>query len=192
MSAKRAGLRASTRSLFLLREFGQKGETLELPPNCELEFPDAPLDRNEIDSGKYKRFIVHYRPEEGIYANGVFRIEFDVRDVKEYPFQPPKAKMLTKIWHVNVDDEGNICHNYLKTDAIVDGGYSPVLGMSGLVFGIITMFDVDSDSFNPADGLNPAAVANWFDDKEGYIAKAKEYTAKYATPVKIPPHCRPF
>jgi hypothetical protein len=47
-------------------EFGQKGETLELPPNCKLEFPDAPLDRNEVTSGKYKRFIVHYTPDEGV------------------------------------------------------------------------------------------------------------------------------
>lgn len=77
-----------------------------------------------------------------IYAGGYFKIEFDVRKVKKYPFEPPKARMLTKIWHPNIDLDGNICHNYLKVDkAFGEGaGYSPALGMSGIVQGILTLF----------------------------------------------------
>lgn len=45
-----------------------------------------------------------------LYHGGVYQLEFDVRDVANYPFEPPKVKMLTKIWHINVNaDDGMLC-----------------------------------------------------------------------------------
>jgi hypothetical protein len=77
-------LKMSVRSMYLLKEFG-KGERLALPDNCVLEFPDATKD-GDITSTKYKKFIVHYTPDSGIYAGGTFRIQFDLSDVPDYPF----------------------------------------------------------------------------------------------------------
>lgn len=82
-------LKISVRSLYLLKEFG-KGEHLALPDNCQLEFPDATRD-GDITSDKYKRFVVHYKPDTGIYAGGTFRMMFDVSAVPEYPYKPPKV-----------------------------------------------------------------------------------------------------
>jgi len=104
-------LRVSARSVFLLKEFGKTGETLELPPCCILEFPDAEPD---ITSGKYKRFIVHYTSDDGIYEGGTFRLEFNVNNVPDYPYKPPQVRLLNRIWHPNIDLEGKVCHNYLK------------------------------------------------------------------------------
>jgi len=179
-------LRASTRSTFLLKEFGRSGETLELPITCELEFPDAPLS-GEISANKYKRFIIHFTPDDGLYEGGVFRIEIEA--TPEYPFKPPKAKMLTKLWHPNVDLQGAICHNYLKVDpAFGEGaGYSPALGMSGVVTGLLNLF---YGGENPDDPLNLEAAQQYKTNRSAFDSKAKQWTNEHAKPIKIPNHCQ--
>ena len=42
------------------------------------------------------------------YEGGVF--EIDIRIPQQYPFEPPKMKFVTKIWHPNVSSQtGAIC-----------------------------------------------------------------------------------
>lgn len=44
-----------------------KDETLELPKTCTLEYPDAPKEKDApTTSEKYKRFVVHFSPDEGV------------------------------------------------------------------------------------------------------------------------------
>lgn len=53
-------------------------------------------------------------PSESPYANGTFNVKLELS--AEYPFKPPKVKFLTKIYHPNIDNEGNICITLLKSD----------------------------------------------------------------------------
>ena len=59
------------------------------------------------------------------YAAGQFRI--DIKVPADYPFKPPVLKVVTKVYHPNIDDDGNVCLAILKSDAwkpathIVDG-----------------------------------------------------------------------
>lgn len=47
-------------------------------------------------------------PEGTPYAGGVFEVDIDIP--KQYPFEPPKMKFSTKIWHPNVSSQtGAIC-----------------------------------------------------------------------------------
>eukprot|EP01105_Mastigella_eilhardi_P006115 TRINITY_DN17728_c0_g1_i1.p2 TRINITY_DN17728_c0_g1~~TRINITY_DN17728_c0_g1_i1.p2 ORF type:complete len:199 (-),score=66.05 TRINITY_DN17728_c0_g1_i1:102-698(-) len=181
----RNALKQSTRSIHLLSEFG-RDEHLDIDPDlCRIEFPDA---NSPEAAGKYKRFFVHYRPKFGLYSGGEFTIEFDVRKCPEYPNRPPHARMLTKIWHPNIDLQGAICHNYLKCDdkAFGEGaGWSPVIKMQGLVNGILTMFDYTnanehSDSFFADDPLNIEAANEFTHDPFAFEKHAKEWVQQYA------------
>ena len=49
---------------------------------------------------------------------------------------------MPKIWHPNIDLNGAICHNFLKTEEAMNGGWTPALKMQSLVLAILTMFDV--------------------------------------------------
>jgi ubiquitin-conjugating enzyme (huntingtin interacting protein 2) len=47
-------------------------------------------------------------PEGTPYEGGVFEIDINIPD--QYPFEPPKMKFLTKIWHPNISSQtGAIC-----------------------------------------------------------------------------------
>ena len=58
-------------------------------------------------------------PEGTPYEGGVFEIEITIP--KQYPFEPPKMKFMTKIWHPNISSQtGAIClvgsHVYMSFD----------------------------------------------------------------------------
>ena len=47
-------------------------------------------------------------PAGTCYEGGVF--EIDIQIPKQYPFEPPKMKFITKIWHPNISSQtGAIC-----------------------------------------------------------------------------------
>jgi len=185
------------RLLMIQSEFMRNGEDLGLKDGIAFEFPDA-KEGEEPGSrpDKYMHFIVHLHPKGGFYDGGVFRFDFDIRNVPEYPNNPPKVTCLTRVWHPNIAMDGRVCHNYLQgNEAFGEGcGYSSSLGLKGLVLGISTMFDVDrdhhSDSFNPNDPLNTEAAQMFVRSPSQFERQARDYTKKYAQPVTIKPYCR--
>ena len=71
-----------------------------------------------------------------------------------YPHEPPKVKCLTKVYHPNIDLEGNVCLNILRED------WKPVLSISSVVYGLQFLF-LDP---NPEDPLNKDAAKILRDD----------------------------
>jgi ubiquitin-conjugating enzyme E2 S len=53
-------------------------------------------------------------PDETPYAGGVFRLKLTLGS--DFPAQPPKAYLLTKIFHPNIAPTGEVCVNTLKKD----------------------------------------------------------------------------
>jgi hypothetical protein len=88
--------------------------------------PSHPLDLSELDLPKgvttrfpggadaIMAFEVVLRPDEGLYAGGAFLFSFAVP--ASYPHDPPKVKCLTRVFHPNIDLEGNVCLNVLRED----------------------------------------------------------------------------
>ena len=73
-------------------------------------------------------FTLTIEPDEGMYKGGVFHFNFAIN--QNFPHDPPKVKCTQKIYHPNIDLEGNVCLNILRED------WKPVLNLNAVIVGL--------------------------------------------------------
>jgi hypothetical protein len=73
-------------------------------------------------------FTLTIEPDEGMYKGGAFHFNFTVN--QNFPHDPPKVKCTQKIYHPNIDLEGNVCLNILRED------WKPVLNLNAVIVGM--------------------------------------------------------
>ncbi|XP_033485844.2 ubiquitin-conjugating enzyme E2 T isoform X2 [Epinephelus lanceolatus] len=79
------------------------------------------------------------------YEGGLFSLEIKVPE--RYPFEPPKMRFLTPIYHPNIDNSGRICHDALKLPP--KGAWKPSLNIST----VLTSIQLLMAEPNPDDPL---------------------------------------
>ncbi|KAL6215919.1 hypothetical protein ACLB2K_015345 [Fragaria x ananassa] len=97
---------------------------LNLPKSCSIMFPNGKDD--------LMNFEVSIIPNEGYYRGGKFMFSFQVSAI--YPHEAPKVKCMTKVYHPNIDLEGNVCLNVLRED------WKPVLNINTIIYGLYHLF----------------------------------------------------
>jgi ubiquitin-conjugating enzyme E2 S len=102
------------------------------------------------------------------YYGGLFRVKVIL--CKGFPAQPPKAYFITKIFHPNVANNGEICVNTLKKD------WKPELGIKHILLTIKCLLIVP----NPESALNEEAGKLLLEDYDEYFSRAKLYTEVHA------------
>ncbi|CAG9464422.1 unnamed protein product [Pedinophyceae sp. YPF-701] len=112
---------------------------LDLDSSTVINFVDGPDQVMHFE-------VVIRPPERTPYHGGRFR--FDVSVPLTYPHDPPKVRCLTKVYHPNIDLEGNVCLNILRED------WKPVLSVNSVIIGLQFLM---SDP-NPDDPLNKEAA----------------------------------
>jgi ubiquitin-conjugating enzyme E2 M len=75
-------------------------------------------------------FLSYY--QQGLWRGGTF--PFSIKISNAYPHEPPKVKCLPKIYHPNIDYDGNVCLNILRED------WKPVLTLSAVIYGLQYLF----------------------------------------------------
>ncbi|KAK7290646.1 hypothetical protein RIF29_05213 [Crotalaria pallida] len=96
------------------------------------------------------------------YAGGVFLVS--VNFPIDYPFRPPKVSFRTKVFHPNIDKDGNIC---LTIDQ-----WSPALSISKVLLFLCSMLaspDID-------DALMPEIAQLYKTDRSKYETIARAWT----------------
>ncbi|KAI1295898.1 Ubiquitin-conjugating enzyme E2 T [Mortierella claussenii] len=84
--------------------------------------------------------IVHLQaelagPKDTPYAGGIFKL--DIHIPERYPFEPPRCQFLTKIYHPNIDDEGRICLDILKSPP--KGKWGPAISIPTLLTSLVVL-----------------------------------------------------
>lgn len=110
-------------------------------------------------------FIVTIRPLGGYYKGGVFQFDFKVEE--NYPIEPPKVKCIPKIYHPNIDLQGNVCLNVLREE------WTPALDIYRIIMGLVVLF---TDP-NPMDPLNKDA-ANMLAKDSNLFSNLVRYSMK--------------
>ncbi|XP_040828293.1 NEDD8-conjugating enzyme UBE2F isoform X4 [Ochotona curzoniae] len=114
-------------------------------------------------------------PYEGYYQGGKFQFETEVPDA--YNMVPPKVKCLTKIWHPNITETGEICLSLLREHSIDGTGWAPTRTLKDVVWGLNSLF---TDLLNFDDPLNIEAAEHHLRDKEDFRNKVDDYIKRYA------------
>ncbi|CAH2051315.1 unnamed protein product [Thlaspi arvense] len=127
---------------------------LNLAKTCTTHFPNG---KNDL-----MNFEVNIKPDEGYYIGGKFVFTFQVSPV--YPHEAPKVKCKTKVYHPNIDLEGNVCLNILRED------WKPVLNINTIIYGLFHLFTEP----NHEDPLNHDAAAVLRDNPKLFEANVKK------------------
>ncbi|XP_069133750.1 ubiquitin-conjugating enzyme E2 T-like [Argopecten irradians] len=113
------------------------------------------------------------------YENGIFKI--DIQIPERYPFEPPKVRFITPIYHPNIDNAGRICLDTLKMPP--KGAWKPCLNVST----VLTSLQLLMAEPNPEDPLMTEISNEFKYNKPLFLQHAKEWTKQHAMPkVTIP------
>lgn len=107
-------------------------------------------------------------PPDSPYQGGVFFLT--IHFPTDYPFKPPKVAFTTRIYHPNINSNGSICLDILRSQ------WSPALTISKVLLSICSLL---CDP-NPDDPLVPEIARIYKTDRERYNELAREWTRKYA------------
>ncbi|ORX55374.1 hypothetical protein BCR36DRAFT_347146 [Piromyces finnis] len=107
-------------------------------------------------------------PEGTPYEGGAFQIKLVLGS--DFPVSPPKGYFLTKIFHPNVSNAGEICVNTLKKD------WKKELGIEHILLTIKCLLIVP----NPESALNEEAGKLLLEDYDEYARHAKMFTKVHA------------
>ncbi|XP_043719263.1 ubiquitin-conjugating enzyme E2 D1-like [Telopea speciosissima] len=106
-------------------------------------------------------------PPSSPAEDGLFFLSIDIPE--DYPFNPPKIKFQTKVYHPSIDEDGNI---YVD---ILEDRWTPAMSIMTLLISIWSML-ADPTIVDPSGPLAD------LDSKErkNFDKKAREWTFKYA------------
>lgn len=132
------------------------------------EIPDVVCDAKIVDEEMMHWKLNLCGPKDTPYENGKFAL--NVFFTSDHPFRPPKIKFETKIYHPNINENGNICLDILKTE------WSPALNMMQVILSLSSLLNDP----NVDDPLVQDIADLYVTDKKKYEENAKEWTLKYA------------
>lgn len=131
-------------------------------------------------------------PAGSPYAGGVFFL--DIHFPQDYPFKPPKVVYRTRIYHCNINSQGQICLDILKDN------WSPALTISKVLLSICslltdanpreyTMWERGWGGFslifgNLDDPLVGSIAQQYLHDREEHDRIAREWTKRFVYPFK--------
>ncbi|XP_052079880.1 NEDD8-conjugating enzyme UBE2F-like [Mytilus californianus] len=157
--------RISIRDKLLVKEVQEMEE--HLPKTCKVNFEDP---------NTLHKFSLIITPEDGFWHGGRFKFTINIPD--EYNILPPVVTCQTRIWHPNIDEEGEVCLSLLRQSSYDSLGWAPTRRLKDVIWGLNSLF---SDLLNFDDPLNVDAADHYSRNKESFKTKVKEYITMYAT-----------
>ena len=111
-------------------------------------------------------------PTRQPYCQASFVIKIDLPD--DFPFSPPQVRIVTPIYHPNVDQSGFVC-SPITTET---GLWTPKTSLVDVIKSVVDIIDNPSLDY----AVNPDSARLYREDRENHDKIALEYTQKYGRP----------
>lgn len=125
------------------------------------------IDQN-VEENLFEWHVKLRAPKGSLYQGAVFNLK--VTFPSEYPFKPPQIVFLTRIYHPNINANGNICLDILRDS------WTPALTIQKVIISLMSWLDEP----NASDPLVPEIGRLYLSNIEEYKKKCKEYVRLYA------------
>ncbi|GLU20787.1 hypothetical protein SLE2022_369690 [Rubroshorea leprosula] len=103
------------------------------------------------------------------YEGGSFEIDITLPD--GYPFEPPRMKFVTKVWHPNISSQsGAICLDILKDQ------WSPALTLKTALVSIQALLSAPE----PDDPQDAVVAQQYLRDYQTFVGTARYWTESFA------------
>ena len=111
-------------------------------------------------------------PHGSPYEGGLFVLELEIEN--SYPFEPPRLKFVTPVYHPNIDTSGRVCMDLLKMPP--SGGWKPTIMLENLLVAVQMLLA----NPNPDDPLMPEIASEFRTNRAEFDKKATESTKQHA------------
>ena len=125
----------------------------------------GPIDEGNIFKWQAKML----GPKNSPYEGGIFHLTIEFPP--DYPFKAPKFVFLTRIYHPNINANGDIGLNMLSS-----AGWKPTCTLRDILGAIMALLT----SPNLTNPLIPQIAKTYKENNALYETTAKEWTIKYA------------
>ena len=139
-------------------------ELKDLEILCPTHYGFAPINDQYIY--QMKGFIIG--PADTPYEDGIY--EFSIKLNHFYPFQRPKIKMNTKIYHPNINDNGGMKVPILRE-------WSPAMTIAKTCESIIHLLKTPDPNYGV---LRPEIAREYKQNRQQFIVTAQKWNNRYA------------
>uniref|UniRef100_A0ABK0M641 Ubiquitin-conjugating enzyme E2R 2 n=1 Tax=Rattus norvegicus TaxID=10116 RepID=A0ABK0M641_RAT len=144
------------------------------------------------ESDLYNWEVAIFGPPNTLYEGGYFKahIKFPI----DYPYSPPTFRFLTKMWHPNIYENGDVCISILhppvddpQSGELPSERWNPTQNVRTILLSVISLLN-EPNTFSPANVDASVMFRKWRDSK----GKDKEYAEIIRKQVSATKACLPM
>ncbi|EEB15660.1 ubiquitin-conjugating enzyme E2-32 kDa complementing, putative [Pediculus humanus corporis] len=137
------------------------------------------------DENLFEWEVAIFGPPDTLYQGGYFKLPFKlallnmahVKFPSDYPYSPPQLRFLTKVWHPNVYENGDLCISILhppvddpQSGELPCERWNPTQNVRTILLSVISLLN-EPNTFSPANVDASVMYRRWRESK----GKDKEY-----------------
>ncbi|KAH8378823.1 hypothetical protein KR009_001665 [Drosophila setifemur] len=131
------------------------------------------------DDNLFEWEVAIFGPPDTLYQGGYFKAH--MKFPHDYPYSPPSIRFLTKVWHPNVYENGDLCISILhppvddpQSGELPCERWNPTQNVRTILLSVISLLN-EPNTFSPANVDASVMYRRWRDSQDFQLLQDNEY-----------------